>query len=110
MNVDIWSDIRCPFCYIGKRKFEQAIEQFSQKNEVNTRWHSFELDPNFVTDSSLNVYDYLAKSKGQSRQWAVQMHQQIKQSAQEIGLDFNFEKVILANSFNAHRLVQMAKI
>jgi predicted DsbA family dithiol-disulfide isomerase len=109
MNVDIWSDIRCPFCYIGKRKYELALGQFSQKNMVSTHWHSFELDPSFVTDSSLNVYDYLSKSKGRSREWAVQMHQQVKQSAKQIGLDFNFEKVIMANSFNAQRLVQLAK-
>jgi predicted DsbA family dithiol-disulfide isomerase len=110
MNIDIWSDIRCPFCYIGKRKFEQAFNMFSERNKLNIRWHSFELDPGFVTDSSLNVYDYLAKTRGQSRQWAVQMHQQVKQSALEIGLELNFEKIIMANSFNAHRLVHLAKI
>ncbi|HEY0177464.1 MAG TPA: DsbA family oxidoreductase [Pedobacter sp.] len=109
MKVDIWSDVRCPFCYIGKRKFEAALEKFAHKDEVEIEWHSFELDPDAKTDPNINVYDYLAEKKGQTREWAVQMHEHVSHSAAEAGLQFNFDKVVMANSFHAHRLIQLAK-
>ena len=64
MKVDIWSDIRCPFCYIGKRKFEMALEKFPHKDEIEVIWHSFELDPNFKTQADKNQYEALAEAKG----------------------------------------------
>ncbi len=67
MKVDIWSDIRCPFCYIGKHKFEAALAQFPQRDRVQVEWHSFELDPALKTDASVNITDYLAVRKGVSR-------------------------------------------
>jgi predicted DsbA family dithiol-disulfide isomerase len=109
MKVDIWSDVRCPFCYIGKRKFDMGLAQFAGKDEVEVVWHSFELDPDFKTNTALNVYDYLAAIKGQSREWSVQMHNNITKTAKEVGLDYNFDKAVPANSFNAHRLIQFAK-
>lgn len=109
MKVDIWSDVRCPFCYIGKRKFELALEQFEHKDQVQVEWHSFELDPDAETKTGINAYDYLAEKKGQTREWSVQMHQNVIQAAAAVGLDFNFDKAVMANSFNAHRLIQLAK-
>ena len=109
MKVDIWSDVRCPFCYIGKRKFEIALEQFSHKDAVEIEWHSFELDPDAETKPTINSYDYLAEKKGKTREWAVEMHDHITQVAAEVGLGFNFDKAVVANSFNAHRLIQLAK-
>ena len=109
MKVDIWSDVRCPFCYIGKRKFEMALEKFAHKDEIEVEWHSFELDPTTVTDPSANVYDHLAEKKGQTREWAVQMHDHVVKTAAEVGLQFNFDRSVIANSFNAHRLIQLAK-
>ena len=67
MKVDVWSDTRCPFCYIGKRKFEKALEQFPQKEKVEVEWHSFELDPGMKTQKEMNANDYLAKRKNISR-------------------------------------------
>lgn len=109
MKVDIWSDVRCPFCYIGKRKFELALAEFEHKDEVEVEWHSFELDPNAKTELGVNAYDHLAEKKGQTREWSVQMHQNVVQTAAAVGLDFNFDKAVVANSFNAHRLIQLAK-
>ena len=109
MKVDIWSDIRCPFCYIGKRKFEMALEQFAHKDHIEVEWHSFELNPNAVTTPGLNAYDYLAQAKGQTREWSVQMHENVSRAGAAVGLDLNFETAIMANSFNAHRLIQLAK-
>lgn len=109
MTIDIWSDIMCPFCYIGKRKLEKALEQFPQKDNVNIIWHSFQLDPNMKSMPGTDIYSYLADRKGQTRAWAVKMHEQVTASAQAEGLTYNFDKAIIANSFDAHRLIQMAK-
>ncbi len=109
MKVDIWSDIRCPFCYIGKRKFETGLQKFSGKENVEVVWHSFELDPTLTTNPEISIYSYLAERKNISRQQAVQMNEQVTKIAAEVGLDFNIEQSILANSFNAHRLLQLAK-
>lgn len=110
MKVDIWSDVRCPFCYIGKRKFEKALSQFEHKDDVEVEWHSFELDPNAETLLDKSPYDYLAERYGKSREWAVGTHEQVTQTAAEVGLTFNFDRSIIANSFDAHRLIQMAKV
>lgn len=109
MKVDIWSDVRCPFCYIGKRKFEKALEKFPHKNEIEVNWHSFELDPALETDPSVNAVEHIAEIKGISKEQAQGMHRHVTQVAKEIGLDFDFEKNVVANSFNAHRLIQLAK-
>lgn len=109
MKVDIWSDIRCPFCYIGKRKFEMALEKFPHKDEIEVIWHSFELDPDFKTQPDKNQYEALAEAKGISLAQSKQMHEYVTQTAAEVGLEYNFDKAIVANSFNAHRLIHLAK-
>ncbi|MEX2594839.1 MAG: DsbA family oxidoreductase [Anditalea sp.] len=109
IKVNIWSDIRCPFCYIGKHKFEAALEKFSQKDKVEVIWRSFELDPHLKTRTDLNMYDYFADLKGMSREHAEKMNDQVVQIAKEVGLNFNIDKAVVANSFNGHRLLQLAK-
>lgn len=109
MKVDIWSDIRCPFCYIGKRKFEQALEQFDNKGDVEVIWHSFQLDPNLETQPEVDLIDYFTKTKGISREQAVQMFSRAKEMAAESGLEFNMDSMIVANSYNSHQLLQFAK-
>lgn len=107
--VEIWSDIRCPFCYLGKKRFEAALNQFKYKSSVNVEWHSFELDPFLVTQPSKNAYDHLAEKKRMSREQSVEAHQRITLQARQLGLEFNFDKAVVANSFNAHRLGHLAK-
>ena len=109
MKVNIWSDVRCPFCYIGKRKFEMALEKFPHKDKVEVNWRSFELDPNLETKTGVNAIDHLAEAKGISHEQAEGMHKNVKQIAKEVGLHFDFEKAVVANSFNAHRLIQLSK-
>jgi predicted DsbA family dithiol-disulfide isomerase len=109
MKVEIWSDVMCPFCYIGKRKFEAALEQFDHKNEVEVIWKSFQLQPDMVTDPSQNTIEHLAKSKGWTLDHAKQMTSHVVNMAKEVGLDYHFDKAVVANSFDAHRLVQFAK-
>ncbi|MEO9021596.1 MAG: DsbA family oxidoreductase [Ginsengibacter sp.] len=109
MNINIWSDVRCPFCYIGKRKFENALEQFSHKDKVNVIWKSFELDPNLTTNTEVSAIDHLSEIKGMSKSQAEGMQQHIANVAKEVGLDFKSKNTIVANSFNAHRLIQLSK-
>ncbi len=109
MVVDIFSDVRCPFCYIGKRKFEAALEQFPQRDKIKINWKSFQLDPTLETRTDINTVDYFVKAKGVSREQAKQMFDGATQMAKEVGLKFNLEESVLANSFNSHRLIQMAK-
>ena len=98
MKIDIWSDVRCPFCYIGKRKFETALEKFPDKDSIEVIWHSFELDPSLVTNPDVNAIDHIAEIKGITHEQAKGMHKHVTQVAKEIGLDFNFEKNVVANS------------
>lgn len=109
MEVKIWSDVRCPFCYIGKKKFEMALEKFEHKNQISVEWKSFELDPGLATQPDVNATHYLSEIKGISKKQADEMQSNVTQIAREVGLDFNFEKAVVANSFNAHRLIQLAK-
>lgn len=109
MQVDIWSDVRCPFCYIGKHKFEKALQDFPQKDKIDIVWHSFELDPYIKTDPDKSIYEHLAENKGIPRDQAKQMVEYSTEIAKDAGLKFNQEKSIVANSFNAHRLIQFAK-
>lgn len=110
MKVDIWSDIMCPFCYIGKRHFESALLQFADSNNIELEWHSFQLDPNLPKPASkLSAYQYLAERKGMSLEESVAMHQNVIQMAKEAGLTYNYDKAVVANSFDAHRLIQFAK-
>ncbi|MGH2645840.1 MAG: DsbA family oxidoreductase, partial [Chitinophagaceae bacterium] len=109
MKVDIWSDVRCPFCYIGKHKFEKALGKFPQKDNIEVVWHSFELDPYIKTDPDKSIYDHLAENKGISGEQAEQMVAYSTKIAKEAGLKFNQEKSVVANSLNAHRLIQYAK-
>jgi predicted DsbA family dithiol-disulfide isomerase len=109
MNVEIWSDVMCPFCYIGKRKFEKALEQFPNKDKIQIIWKSFQLDPTTVTDPNLNTIDHLAKKKGWSKEQANETISHVSGIAKKVGLDFHFEKAVVANSFDAHRLSHLAK-
>lgn len=109
MKVNIWSDIRCPFCYIGKHKFEAALKAFPHKDKVEVIWRSFQLDPSLETQPEMNVFDYFSRSKGIPHAQAEQMHAQVTETGAEVGLKFNFDRAIVANSFNAHRLIQLAK-
>lgn len=110
MQVDIWSDIRCPFCYIGKHHFEAALAGFDGRNEVQVMWHSFELDPGMQTDQSSSIYQYLAKTKQISLEQSKDLHARVTAMARATGLEYDFDRVVVAHSFDAHRLIQFARM
>ena len=109
MKVEIWSDVVCPFCYIGKRNFEHALEQFEQADDIKVHWRSFELQPGLKTDGSRNQYEHLAKSKGWTLDYSKKVHDNLVEKAKEVGLEYNFDQSIPANTFDAHRLSHLAK-
>ena len=109
MKIEIWSDVMCPFCYIGKRRIEEALAQFPHRDEIEIEWKSFQLNPEAVTDPSKNVNQYLAEQKGISEYQVKQLNDRVTQTAKEAGLHYDFDKAIVANSFDAHRLSHLAK-
>ncbi|OUD37092.1 DsbA family protein [Flavobacterium sp. FPG59] len=109
LKIQIWSDIMCPFCYIGKRRIEGALQNFKYKDAVEIEWKSFQLDPNFVASPNDNLVEHLAEKYRKDEVWAQDMLDSMTQNAKNSGLDFHFEKAIMANSQHAHRLLHLAK-
>lgn len=109
MVIEIWSDVMCPFCYIGKRKFEAALSQFPNQDKVSLVWKSYQLAPDMKTQSDKSVHQFLAEHKGMSLEQAKGMNDHVALLAKQVGLTYNFDKSIVANSFNAHRFTHFAK-
>lgn len=110
MKIEIWSDVMCPFCYIGKRNFETALEQFSNKNGIEVEWKSFQLDPSLPEVQDSNYTDYLMVSKGLGRPQVEGMLNNVTQMAKGVGLEYDFDRAVMVNSFKAHRVLQLAKM
>ena len=109
MKVEIWSDVMCPFCYIGKRRFEQALQGFAHQEDIEVEWKSFQLNPDMVTNPDISIDQYLADVKGFSVERAKQLNNHVTQMAAGVGLTYNFDKSVVANSFKAHRYSHLAK-
>ena len=109
MKVNIWSDIRCPFCYVGKKKFEKALEKFADKDCITVEWHSFQLDPSLVSQPERDPYEFFSEAKRIPVAQAKMMHQHAFNAGKEAGIDFNFDNQKVANSFKGHLLIQLAK-
>jgi len=108
MKVEIWSDVMCPFCYIGKRHFERALETLPFKNEIDVQWKSYQLNPEYHNENNETVFDYLSRSKGMAIEQVKQMTKQVSDMASATGLTIDFSKNIPANTFNAHQLIHLA--
>ncbi len=109
IKIEIWSDVACPFCYIGKRKFESALAQFEDKDHVEIEWKSFILDPHKITDTNMSIEESLAKRKGISIDEAKKMSSYATEAAKIVDLQYNFDKTVVANTFKAHRLLHFSK-
>ncbi|WP_375419018.1 DsbA family oxidoreductase [uncultured Hymenobacter sp.] len=108
MKIEIWSDIVCPFCYIGKRRLEAALADFPHRDQVEIQWRSFELTPDYQPVPGRDVYASLADKKGISRSQSKQMHDQMAASAAQVGLAYNFAQAVPTNSFLSHQLLHLA--
>jgi predicted DsbA family dithiol-disulfide isomerase len=109
MKVEIWSDIACPFCHIGKRNFESALAQFPNSDNVEIEWKSFQLDPNAEVNQQGLQVEKLARKYGVSVDEAKKMNSRVTGMARESGLNFNLDNVKPTNTFDAHRLLHLAK-
>jgi predicted DsbA family dithiol-disulfide isomerase len=108
LRVEIWSDIACPWCYIGKRRFEAALAEFEHSDEVEVTWRSFELDPSAPRERDGDRVEHLARKYGTTREQAQAMHEQMTGIAAGEGLDFRFDIARSGNTFDAHRLTHLA--
>jgi predicted DsbA family dithiol-disulfide isomerase len=108
MHVEIWSDIACPWCYVGKRRFEAALAAFEHRDAVEVTWRSFELDPAAPREREGDRAEHLAEKYGSSVEQARAMQEQMTQVAAEVGLDFRFDLARSGNTFDAHRLLHLA--
>lgn len=108
MKIEIWSDIACPWCYVGKRRFERALEQFEHAGDVEVVWRSFELDPSAPRTHAESQDELLAKKYGMPVEKARAMNERMTGEARKEGLDFHFDRVKVGNTFDAHRLVHLA--
>lgn len=108
MKVEIWSDVVCPFCYIGKRNFEDALKDFSPQDKVTVIWRSFQLDPATRPVPGQSMHEHLAERKGVTPEHARQMGDYVTNVARQAGLTFNLDKAVVANTFDAHRLIHLA--
>ncbi len=111
MKIEVWSDVMCPFCYIGKRHLEAALAEFEDSNRMEIVWKSYQLNPDLPLkiENKESTYEYLAKAKGISYEQSVQMHDNVVKMAAKVGLNYQFDKAVVANSFYAHQLAQYAK-
>jgi predicted DsbA family dithiol-disulfide isomerase len=109
LHVEIWSDIACPWCYVGKRRFEAALAEFEHRDEVRVTWRSFELDPNAPREREGDRATHLAEKYGTSREEAIAMHDRMTAVAAGEGLEFRFDIARDGNMFDAHRIVHLAE-
>ena len=108
MKVEIWSDVVCPWCYIGKRRFEAALAEFGHADEVEVEWKSFELDPDAAIRRGPTL-EHLARKYGITQEQARAMHERMEGVAAELGLEYHLAETQGGNTFDAHRLLQAAK-
>ncbi|MBW3621053.1 MAG: DsbA family oxidoreductase [Actinobacteria bacterium] len=108
MQVEIWSDVMCPWCAVGKARFEQALAAFPHADEVEVRWRSFELDPDAPEEKDGEYVSLLASKYGTSPDEAQGMVDTMTATAAAEGLDFRFDRVRPGNTFDAHRLLHLA--
>ena len=109
MLVEIWSDIACPWCYVGKRRFEAALAEFEHRDEVQVVWRSFELDPDAPPERVGDRAVRIAEKYGMTVEQARSMEQRMIDMAAAEGLDFRFDIARSGTTFDAHRVVHLAQ-
>jgi predicted DsbA family dithiol-disulfide isomerase len=108
MHVEIWSDIACPWCYVGKRRFESALASYEHRDEVTITWRSFELDPDAPREREHDGATHLAQKYGTTRDEALAMQARMTATAAGDGLEFRFDIARAGNTFDAHRVLHLA--
>lgn len=109
MQIDVWSDVICPWCYIGKRRLERALAQFEHAGDVVTLWHSFELDPSYPKGRREPVHQMLANKTGAPAAQVRMMTDRVTALGAQEGLAYDLDRAVAVNTFDAHRLTHLAK-
>jgi predicted DsbA family dithiol-disulfide isomerase len=109
MKIEVWSDYVCPFCYIGKRRLEEAITSTGLAQNIDVQFKAYELDPGSPATSDKSTYEMLAEKYNTTPEAAKRMTHSVKQQAETVGLGYDFEKIKHANTFDAHRLAKWAE-
>ena len=109
MKVEIWSDVVCPWCYIGKRRFEHALAEFDGRDDVEVEWRSFQLNPDQPRGAVDDHSEYLARKMGASPEQIREMNARLTSLAAAEGLDYHFETYKVVNTIDAHRILHLAK-
>lgn len=108
IKIEVWSDVSCPFCWLGKARLDQAIASTVVNADVIMR--SFQLNPDLKTDTTVSLFDYLHRTKGYPADQVRQINIRLSESGRAAGLEFNFDKVVVANTWNAHALIKFAQV
>lgn len=110
MKIEVWSDIACPYCYIGKRKLEKALAQFPHSDEIELIWHSYELNPALPKQAlSISFVEYFSQSHEMTIEQVKRNNEKVTALAKEEGLNYDFDHLIVANTSDALRLVKLAR-
>ncbi|MHA6259874.1 DsbA family oxidoreductase [Sporosarcina sp. CAU 1771] len=109
MKIEVWSDYVCPFCYIGKRRLEEALEETGLSNKIEVVYKAYELDPNTPKKTEKTMHEVLATKYNMSAKEAKNMTDNVAEQAKTVGLTYDFENMVPANTFDAHRLAKLAE-
>jgi predicted DsbA family dithiol-disulfide isomerase len=107
MRIDVWSDVVCPWCYIGKRRLEEALADSGDSAEIV--WHSFQLDPSSTNDDPRDLATRLGEKYGRGREWGLQANAQVTEVAAEVGLEYHLDQAKPVNTVDAHRILHLAR-
>jgi predicted DsbA family dithiol-disulfide isomerase len=108
VNIEIWSDVVCPWCYIGKRRFEEALSLFAHRDDVHVTWRSYQLDPDAPAVDSRSLDEMLSEKYGVPLEQAAAMNMRVTATAAQVGLEFDLGRARPGNTFDAHRLLHLA--
>lgn len=109
VKIEVWSDVVCPYCYLGKKKLEKAINKLNMEDQVEVIWRSYQLNPDFPMGKSAPSIDHLTESVGYSRTQVESMCNQLKEAGVAYGLDYRFDQAMTVNTFDLHRIIQWSK-
>ncbi|TDW86956.1 putative DsbA family dithiol-disulfide isomerase [Kribbella pratensis] len=107
MRIDVWSDVVCPWCYIGKRRLEEALADSGESAEIV--WHSFQLDPSSTNDDPRDLATRLGERYGRGREWGLQANAHVTEVAAEVGLEYHLDQAKPVNTVDAHRILHLAR-
>lgn len=108
MRVDIWSDIACPFCYLGKAQFDRAVNEFTHKDKLEVAYHSFQLDATLPRDYDGSVHEMLARKLGKTTEEAKKLNDSVSRQADAYDLNYDMDKLVVTKTEDAHRLIHFA--